>query len=269
MAKTVYLIAITLLLVSCTHNDTGESGATDRSSATNNTIGENSNTSDVEGNAESLNSAPTHYYDEREGDRYLYIGAVSDEDKKRGRAVGDVVQYRFLGIEDGMTTLERVTDDGGSLGLLQCASPCRVMKATSGNAVSRLPFDTASIAGAAMADAMSGQLLPVKKINGATEELSSILPERFLGKWNINVFDCFSEDVSTTLVVTPGELQFHEATATIKTVALRGRSATVTTDVSGDDNGAPQPFIYMLLLNGKGDQLDVSGVVRSKCPPSG
>lgn len=48
-------------------------------------------------NYEPLPTLPDHNYDERQGETYFYISAVSDEDRKRGIAVGDVYSFSYLG----------------------------------------------------------------------------------------------------------------------------------------------------------------------------
>src|SRR5690606_35568477 len=40
---------------------------------------------------------PSPNFDERRGDTYYYIAAVSEEDRKRGRAVGSVSSFQYLG----------------------------------------------------------------------------------------------------------------------------------------------------------------------------
>lgn len=106
---------------------------------------------------------PTPHYQDYEGDRYFYITAVSDEDKTKGKAVGTVVQYRYLGELGGRLTLQQVTEAGYAIGRLECSRDCRIMKFTVGGSVSRVPFDTSSIAGAAMEDAINGFLQPSKR----------------------------------------------------------------------------------------------------------
>jgi len=267
MSRSGLALACALTLVGCTRGEANTSAPVNVTSTDYNITDDTLTSSDTGDNTSALNTAPIHYYDEHEGDRYLYVGAVSEDDKKSGRAVGNVVEYRYVGIRDGMTTLERVTDSGQVLGLLQCTSPCRVMKVTNGYSVDRMPYDTASIAGAAMSDAITGQLEPVKPPPPPPAEVLSALPDKFVGKWNVNVFQCFDDDVATTLVVTPSALQFQQVTATVTSVALKGQTAIVTADVSNDDNEAVRSLKYTLRLNGGGDQLTIGGVVRTKCPP--
>lgn len=52
--------------------------------------------------------APTPHYQEREGDRYLYVTKVSEEDHKKGQVVGSVVQYQFLGEINGKLIFRRL-----------------------------------------------------------------------------------------------------------------------------------------------------------------
>src|SRR3546814_6793070 len=53
-------------------------------------------------------SVPDHNYDEKRGWTYYYVAAVSDEDRKKGRAAGSVVAYQYLGTnEEGQHEIGR------------------------------------------------------------------------------------------------------------------------------------------------------------------
>jgi hypothetical protein len=102
-------------------------------------------------------------FDENEGDIYHYATAVSDEDKAKGRAVGEVISFRYLGVQSGKHVLENVNPDGRVLGRADCAAPCRIIVRRYGQLTDRLPFDPSSVIGAAFEDAISGHLVAVRK----------------------------------------------------------------------------------------------------------
>lgn len=98
---------------------------------------------------------PSHYYDERDGVLYSYIAAVSDEDRKTGKAAGDVITFAYLGEEEGRHTLVQVRPDGSIASRATCKKPCRVITRADG---SQVGYNEGSIIGAAFADALSGKL---------------------------------------------------------------------------------------------------------------
>lgn len=99
--------------------------------------------------------SPPHFYDEQDGLVYSYIAAVSEEDRKKGKAAGDVVSYAYVGIRNGKHVLARVGNAGRILGYSSCAKPCRIITLDDGE---RLAYNSDSIIGAAFADALAGRL---------------------------------------------------------------------------------------------------------------
>ena len=100
-----------------------------------------------------------HNYDDKDGSIYEYISAVSEEDAKKGRAVGDVVLLAFRGVKNGMYRLSAVADDGRTKWYYECSSPCIVIKRYArGILVDRLPFSPASVIGSAFEDALNRRL---------------------------------------------------------------------------------------------------------------
>src|SRR3546814_14239022 len=73
-------------------------------------------------------SVPDHNYDEKRGWTYYYVAAVSDEDRKKGRAAGSVVAYQYLGKnEEGQHVLASMNTNGTVSHRASCASPCRII----------------------------------------------------------------------------------------------------------------------------------------------
>jgi hypothetical protein len=105
---------------------------------------------------DTIDAAPTPVpqYADRDGDAYLYVAAVSEEQQKRGQASGDVVMFKYLGRSGGLFRLE---DASGAVS--ECSNPCRVIKTVHpGGYVSRTGFSPSSIFGSAFSDAFNGFL---------------------------------------------------------------------------------------------------------------
>lgn len=102
---------------------------------------------------------PEPRYIEKDGDTYLYVAAVSEEDQKRGRAAGSIIGFRYLGQVDDVYRLE---GPDGSSAIHECSRPCRVIKTRlASGTVTRTEFTPSSIIGAAFSDAFNGFLKPV------------------------------------------------------------------------------------------------------------
>jgi hypothetical protein len=97
-----------------------------------------------------------HNYDERRGQTYLYISAVSEEDRKQGRAVGNVSAFRYFGRNaDGEYILASLQPNGAISYRAKCRSTCRVIDTDYGESI---PYSPTSIIGAAFEDAFRGKL---------------------------------------------------------------------------------------------------------------
>ncbi|MEO8454222.1 MAG: hypothetical protein ABI454_03615 [Sphingomicrobium sp.] len=119
-------------------------------------VDENLTTTDLPANPQPV---ATHNYNFSEGELYGYLGAISDDDRKKGIAAPSVIRFRYTGFWDGAQHLEVVDDNGTTAELDECSVPCVAIKATSYNgAVRRIGYSTGSIVGAAFEDAMNGQL---------------------------------------------------------------------------------------------------------------
>jgi hypothetical protein len=147
------LLTLTAALVGCGKNDsspkiqvTGSNEAEPIATTTSNTA------------STTPRAVPTHNWEFKEGDVYGYIAAVSEEDRKRGKAAGDVIMYRYAGIQNGAYHLELVRDDGTIESTAACVRPCVAIKVYSGAGMQRIAYNPSSIIGAAFEDAMNGRL---------------------------------------------------------------------------------------------------------------
>lgn len=99
---------------------------------------------------------PDHYYDERRGETYYYIAAVSEEDQKKGRATGDVVAYQYLGTNgSGEHILANLRTNGTVSHRARCQKPCRIIDTDSGE---KIAYSSSSVIGVAFQDAFRGKL---------------------------------------------------------------------------------------------------------------
>lgn len=99
---------------------------------------------------------PDHNYDEKRGWNYYYVAAISDEDRKNGRAAGGVSVYQYLGLnDDGRHVLANMNPNGSVSFTATCSSPCRIIDHSLGG---NFAYSPESIIGAAFQDAMRGKL---------------------------------------------------------------------------------------------------------------
>lgn len=99
---------------------------------------------------------PDHNYDEKRGWTYYYVAAISEEDRKKGRAAGAVVAYQYLGLnDDGRHVLANMNPNGTVNHEASCASPCRIIDLSYGG---NMAYTSQSIIGAAFEDAIRGKL---------------------------------------------------------------------------------------------------------------
>lgn len=100
---------------------------------------------------------PTPNYVEYRKGVYYYASEVSENDKKNGKAAGEVHGFRYLGKNaDGEMVL--AVADAPSV-KFTCTDPCRVIHQSTGQDYS---FEPTSVIGGVFADAMNG-LLKVDK----------------------------------------------------------------------------------------------------------
>ena len=103
----------------------------------------------------------SHNYDSKDGLVYSYIAAVSEEDRKKGKAAGDVVSFAYLGRRDGKYVLAQIGVNDSILGYSSCPRPCRVITYGDG---SKVGYTEDSIIGSAFADAIAGRLVQAEEV---------------------------------------------------------------------------------------------------------
>lgn len=223
-------------------------------------------------------SAPanTHNYAEKEGDTYLYVAAVTEEDQKKGRAVGDVVAFKYLGQKAGRHTLLGIGEDGEPLSKADCAVPCRIITRRFAGRASRTPFEPGSVIGAAFEDALAGRLEVARfaatsskprdkaAATAAPTRLDAI-PAAFVGEWNQKVEECGTGMNDSRLRIEPRKISFYESEAEV--VRIDGRDArTVTVEASLAGEGETWTDKFRLVLSRSGEDLTINGVTRQRCP---
>ena len=129
---------------------------------------------------------PAHNYAEEEDGVYFYVSAVSEEDRKKGKAVGDVYGYRYLGKNDeGQHVIASVTNNGQIIFKAYCSEPCKIIKYGDGD---RSAFSPNSIIGSAFQDAINGALKVASEKNGSDQtsypKTVSTIPKVFQGAWD-------------------------------------------------------------------------------------
>lgn len=99
---------------------------------------------------------PDHNYDDRRGWDYHYIGAVSEEDREKGRATGKVSTFQHLGKNsDDEFILASMNDDGSVAYKAKCSRSCKVIDTSYGGKIAYVPQ---SLIGGAFQDALRGKL---------------------------------------------------------------------------------------------------------------
>lgn len=136
--------------------------------------------------AQIVPTKPAKNYTEEENGTYFYIAAVSDEDRKKGVAAGEVIGYRYLGLNDKQQhTLQLVSDSSDATMKAYCSDPCAIIKFENGD---RISFNPSSIIGAAFQDAINGHLLPFKEqpkpVAKSYPQIVSSVPAAFRGAWD-------------------------------------------------------------------------------------
>lgn len=102
---------------------------------------------------------PDQHYDFREGDLYGYLGAVSEEQSKKGVATPSVVMFRYTGFWGDAHHLQWIGDNGAVLESAECNVPCVAIKVRYANgSLERLGYNPNSIIGGAFEDAINGRL---------------------------------------------------------------------------------------------------------------
>lgn len=196
----------------------------------------------------------------------MYISAVSEEDQKKGRAVGDVLMFRYLGEREEKHLLVRLEDDGSIMARYECASPCKVIKRTTNGAVERIPYDPSSVLGSVFEDALAGRLeIARTTASKDTTAASTAIPKPFQGEWNTDLAACGTGLNDSRLRITASEMQFYESTGKVTKVKSEGpRVISVTSSFSGE--GEKWTNTEKLTLSPSGAELTIDGFARQRCP---
>lgn len=215
----------------------------------------------------------TPNYTEEEDGTYHYVSAVSDEDREKGRALGSVVSYRYLGLRNGRHVLANVDDRGEAIWEHECSQPCRIIMTRVRGQVRRLPFDAESIIGSAFEDAINGHLTVTgreSRISDSSEApIVAATPERipsaFLGEWNSHLEHCGTELNDSRLRVEPRRLRFYESEAELLGITIHSASrVTVRGSFSGE--GETWTDNVAMTLSPSGNELTIGGYTRYRCP---
>jgi len=207
-------------------------------------------------------------YAEKDGDAYLYITAVTEEDQKKGKAVGDVVMFRYRGVRDGMHVLESISENGHVFSTAECAEPCRIIKRRFGGTTDRLPYEPNSIIGSAFEDAINHRLQPAR---GETQKKAApdedVIPAAFRGSWNEKLVDCGTGLNDTKLEVEARRVRFYESDADVRRVTVENaRTVTVVASFAGE--GQTWNDSVSMVLSRSGNDLTIDGFTRHRCPNS-
>lgn len=104
---------------------------------------------------------PTHYYAMQDGQKYGYERAISQEERNQGRAASELVMVSYAGEHDGKHQLF-ISEKFGKA-VFECDTDCKYIKSMVFVQNEHIKTDylkagADSVAGAAMVDAINGQL---------------------------------------------------------------------------------------------------------------
>ena len=220
---------------------------------------------------EIVNPAPTPpNYVEKEGDIYYYVSAVSDEDQKKGKAVGEVLPLRYVGESDGIFNLQLLSDNGQVISSYECPKECRIIKRMSGGKLQRMPYEPSSVIGSAFQDALAGKLIASKK---SRQQMSSTTPDRhnegkipsaFIGEWNADLAACRTALNDSRLRIEKDRIRFHESDASVRNVVSQSeRAVRVTASFVGE--GQSWTDTISMTLSSSRNELTIEGLARYRC----
>ena len=192
-----------------------------------------------------------HRYDLNEGFDYHYISDVSEEDKKKGRALGSVSTYRFLGVQQGKYVVANVDSKGNIILRNSCAKPCVIITDGYGE---KLPFSPDSVIGAAFEDALAGRM---KEYSPRENKSSNVIPAKFRGAWTTAGNDCASEENIERMEVASKSMHFYESVADFQRVTPDGPSA-VLIDALSEGEGQTWKDKLRLSLSDSNNALSVT-----------
>lgn len=184
-----------------------------------------------------------HRYDLNEGFDYHYVSDVSEEDRKRGKALGSVTTFRFLGVVQDKYVLANVDSKGSVILRSSCAKPCVIITQGDGE---KLPFNTDSIIGAAFEDALAGRM---KEYTQREPKISNVIPSKFRGTWTTEGNDCTSDGNIERMEVTAKGMHFYESVANFQRVTLDSPSSVVVEALSEGEGQSWKDRLRLSLSN--------------------
>lgn len=209
------------------------------------------------------------HFDDQEGDTYFYASAVSEEDKKKGKAVGNVVNFRYLGESGGVHKIASVDDTGRALLRYECSTPCKIIKRTFQGQTERIPYDPQSVIGAAFEDALNGSLRAARLSAADVKRRPSndTIPAAFIGEWNTDTEACGTGNNDSRLRISARQIRFYESDAEVRSVAvLSQRAIKVSASFAGE--GQTWNDQVEFVLSRSGDDLTSGEITRHRCSVS-
>lgn len=255
--RLVIVAGCTIMLVSCGQNKTASPP-----------IGEATDTELP--TADLPAPVPTHNFVEEERGTYYYVTAVSEEDQKKGKAVGDVLGYRYLGKNDkGQHVLASVADNGRVITKAYCSEPCTIIKYGDGE---RIAYNPDSIIGSAFQDAINGSLKAAPEKNGSDQanypRTVSSIPKAFQGAWDELTQDgCEGREARFVLDAT--KFYNFEVEWDVTKVDLFSASEMDLHTTTKDENGGQVNEVWQFKLVDGGKSLTSrkpSGSFFRRCP---
>lgn len=134
----------------------------------------------------SLPQLPPHNFIGEDRSAYLYQAEISENDKKAGKAAGDVLSFAYLGLKKGKYVLVLVDNNLSILEHYYCTRPCIAIEKESGG---KIAYDEKSLVGAAFSDAIAGTLATAVEKRSSAEDstqsrLLAVSPYRPLPRYN-------------------------------------------------------------------------------------
>lgn len=128
-----------------------------------------------ETNAASATPLKTHLYAINDGNKYGYVAAVSEDERKRGTVAGDVVLFSYRGRDGETYKIDEVSASGAVVADYECTQPCAAIKAYTYAGVKYMGFEPTSLIGEAFTDAFNGFLNPAR-LPGPTRTSTATQP---------------------------------------------------------------------------------------------
>ncbi|WP_197051924.1 hypothetical protein [Sphingomonas sp. 35-24ZXX] len=196
--------------------------------------------------------APTPNFVEEEDGVYYYVGAVSEDERKQGKSTGDVIGFRYLGLNsDGHHRIANVGSDGAMLAYSSCAVPCKIIKYEHGG---RTAFSPNSIIGGAYQDAMNGLLKQEKTdtttASGDYPKTAATVPKPFTGAWDELTQDGCRNREARFYLTDKALYNFEVAWDVTKVVLLSRDDIDIHTTALGEDGNQVSEIWQFALADG-------------------